>query len=152
MNKLYIDLYNTTFRVISDTERGAAKHFDTIKRLTLESKAVPSERFYLVDSKSGLAVQGASNQVDLYCQAAVVRGRVTSLMKKFSAKKLHPGTKLKRNLRIAEKAFLRPGGDEGSVTRTLDLVRDMYEADSIEEAATVLTDFCTWPAVQVVTA
>ena len=135
--------------MITSTERGAPRHFDSIKARAEAARRLPAEadRHFKVDAASGMAVQGTSDQVELFCQAAVVRTRVTALMKKFAGKKLHQGAKLKRNLRISEKAFLRPATDEGNPNRTLDIVRDMYEAESMEEAAAIVNALCNWQAI-----
>jgi ankyrin repeat protein len=94
--------------------------------------------------------QKTKDQVELFCQAAVVRMQVTLLLAdKFRSGGIKPLHKLKRHTRLTEKAMLRTD-DEGSVDRCCDVVRDMYRADSIEEVARVVREMCTWPQIQIV--
>ena len=144
---------SSTFEIICD-EPEAREHLAGIQRWKERHATKPDPCYYLTD-EAGAAVQQNDDQLELWCAAAWVRPRVTAMMKRFAIPR-HPGRGLKehvaikKHVRIAEKVMLRPGEMQRNANRVLDLVRDMYAAETIKEVAGVVDAMCRWEAIQVV--
>ena len=134
-------LYDVSFGIIAKSSTAAMDRYHAAAA-KLDSKVLQEAGH----------VQPLTELADLYEEAVRVRPAARTVMEgieRSTKAKLQPMGPLKRVSRASEKVVLRPEGT-GGAENVCDIVRDMFECQSVDEMADVIELICNEPTIEVV--